>query len=410
MGDGGVAHTNERTLTPADTLADQLDAGVCHEAFARVRDIFQENFEHRGEVGAAVAIYLDGACVVDLWGGRMLKDQQLSAPWQADTIIRMMSINKAMTALCAHRLADQGLLDYEAPVAAYWPEFAQAGKARITVRELMSGLAALVYPDAVPSGSAYDWDRVVEGLARQTPNWEPGTLGAYHSSTYGHLVGEVVRRISGRRPGAFFRDEIAGPFDIDYHFRVEPQDRARVSEVLSNPGSTTYTAIARGSETKLGRAWRILPDLDPAARDRPEALDVEMPSGFGRGNARAIARLFSILGQGGQVAGRQLVSERAIREMSTLSWTNVCPLTDRSYRYGMGMFLNTPGLVPMGPNPDAFGHPGAGGAIGFCDPVRGLAFSYCTAFMCEGAGVGERCDALITAAFDSLLPLRRGGE
>ncbi|AWB26020.1 serine hydrolase [Methylobacterium currus] len=385
-----------------------MEAGTCHEAFVPLRDVFLDNFARRSEVGGAVAVYVDGACLVDLWAGRVVRDQKPSGPWQADTIIRMMSINKAMTALCAHRLADQGLLDYDAPVARYWPDFAQAGKGAITVRQLMSGLAALVYPDEVPAGSAYDWDRVVEGLARQAPNWPPGTRGAYHSSTYGHLVGELVRRVSGRRPSQVFAEEIGRPFGIDYHFRVAPGDRARVSEVLSNPGSTTYSAIARGGETKLGRAWRILPDLDPAARDRPEALGVEMPSGFGRGNARAIGKLFAILGEGGRWEGRTLVSERAIRAMSTLAWDNVCPLTDRSYRYGMGMFLNTPGLVPMGPNPAAFGHPGAGGAIGFCDPRARLAFSYCTAFMCEGAGVGERCEALIRAAFEGLSRFRGG--
>jgi CubicO group peptidase (beta-lactamase class C family) len=382
-----------------DSCSGQTVSGYCRADFERLRAVFEDNFAVRGEIGGAVAIYVDGECVVDLWGGRMVKDQTPAAPWQRDTIVRMMSINKCMTALCAHLLVDRGELDLDEPVARYWPEFAAAGKAAITVAQLMSGMAAIVYPDEVPSGQAFDWNVMVEGLARQAPNWQPGTRGAYHSATYGHLIGELVRRITGDRPSAFFRREIAEPFGIDYWFRVPPSEQHRVSEVLSHPDSTTYSAIAQGRVTKLGRAWHILPSLVPADRDRPEILDIEMPSGFGRGNARAISKLFGILATGGSLNGRVLLSPAAIRTMTTLRWDDVCGLTDRRYRYGMGMFLNTPGLVPMGPNPEAFGHPGAGGAIGFADPQRRLSFSYCTSFMCEGAGVGGRCGALIEATF-----------
>lgn len=376
--------------------------GYCHRRFMPLLETFHDSFNRGEEVGAAVAIYVDGECLVDLWGGRMVKNQQPAGLWRHDTIVRMMSINKATTALCAHRLADQGRLEYDAPVARYWPEFAQSDKQDITVRQLLSGMAALVYPDECLSGSAFAWDLMVEGLARQRPAWPPGTRGAYHSSTYGHLVGEIVRRVSGQRPSEFFRHEIAVPFGIDYWFRVPSEEHHRVSEVLSNPDSATYGAILEGQATKLGRAWHILPSSNPAARDAPEVLDLEMPSGFGRGNARAVAKLFSILATGGSLNGRVLLSPATIRQMTALAWDDLCGLTDRRYRYAMGLFLNTPGLIPMGLNPDAFGHAGAGGAIGFADPERRLAFSYCTSFMCEGAGVGSRCEALINAAFACL--------
>ena len=192
-----------------------------------------------------------------------MRDDRLAGPWRADTIVRMMSVNKAMTALCAHLLIDRGLLDLTEPVARYWPEFAQAGKQDITVRQLLGGLAGLIYPDEVPAGSAYDWDRMVEGLAAQAPAFPPGTRGAYHSSTYGHLVGELVRRVDGRRPGQFFREEIATPFEIDYWFAVPESERHRVSGVRPNPASDTYSAIGRGPSTPLGRAWRILPNYPP---------------------------------------------------------------------------------------------------------------------------------------------------
>ena len=264
--------------------------GKCDARFEAVRESFAENFERRGEIGGAVAVYLDGQPVVDLWGGRVIHGGESVEPWVQDTLVCMMSVNKGVTALCAHRLADRGELDYEKPVAAYWPEFAQGGKGKITVRQLIGGLAALVFPDEVAPGKVFDWEAMTEGLARQTPAWPPGTQGAYHSSTYGHLVGEVIRRISGKLPGDFFRDEIATPMELDYWFAVPPAERHRVSELLPNPDSVTGNAIAQGGENKIGRAWRILPNPDViGVLNDPQYAGEVMPSGFGRGNARAIA-------------------------------------------------------------------------------------------------------------------------
>lgn len=375
--------------------------GHCAPEFARVADAFASNFASAGEIGAAVAVCVEGELVVDLWGGSVLRDDRVAGPWRADTIVRMMSVNKAMTALCAHLLIDRGLLDLTEPVARYWPEFAQAGKQDITVRQLLGGLAGLIYPDEVPAGSAYDWDRMVEGLAAQAPAFPPGTRGAYHSSTYGHLVGELVRRVDGRRPGQFFREEIAAPFEIDYWFAVPESERHRVSGVRPNPASDTYSAIGRGPSTPLGRAWRILPNLSPSERDSPAHWGLEFPSGNGRGNARAAARLFGILAQDGRSGGRRLVSEATLARAIALQWDTPCALTGRPYRYGLGFFLNSPGLVPMGPNMSAFGHPGAGGALVFSDPSRRLSFAYCGNFMCEGAGVGVRCERLVNALFET---------
>jgi CubicO group peptidase (beta-lactamase class C family) len=388
-------------MSPDSAPLPSID-GTFDPRFAPLRAVMDDIFAKHGEVGAAVAVYLDGKPVVDLWGGRMVKNQKPAGPWQRDTIVRMMSVNKGVTAICAHRLADQGLLDYDKPVAFYWPEFAQAGKEAITVRHLMSGLAALIYPDEVPAGKAFDWDAMVTGLARQAPAWPVGTQGAYHSSTYGHLAGEIIRRITGKTPGVYFRDEIGGPLGLDYWFAVPKTEQHRVSEVLPNAGSVTYTQQAQGSATKLGRAWRILPNLDPGARDAPENLDKEMPSAAGRGNARAIGKLFAALSVGGTLDGVKVLSPAAIKTMTTLQWDGICGMTDRRFRYAMGLFLNTPVYAPMGPNPNTFGHPGAGGAIGIADPDRRMAFSYCTSFMCAGAGIGDRCQALIDATYASL--------
>jgi CubicO group peptidase (beta-lactamase class C family) len=376
--------------------------GFAKPAFSHVKDTFARNFTERGEVGAAVTVYLDGEPVVDLWGGSVVRGTDTVGPWQRDTIVRMMSVNKGVTAICAHRLADQGRLDFAKPVAFYWPEFAQAGKERITVGQLVSGLGAMVYPDAVPAGAAFDWNEMVKGLSIQAPIWEPGTRGAYHSSTYGHLVGEVIHRITGKLPGVFFRDEIGGPLGLDYWFSVPPSDHHRVSDILPNPGSVTGSAISAGGDTPLGRAWRILPKSSIYGRNEPLNLNNEMPSGYGRGNARAVGKLFAALSVGGTLDDVTVMSQPAIDRMRTLQWDGICGLTGRHFRYAMGLFLSTLEFAYLGPNPDTFGHPGAGGSVGFADPKRRLAFSYCTNFMCAGAGLGDRCENLITATYYGL--------
>ncbi len=377
--------------------------GTVDRRFERVRDAFEENLAHRGEVGAAVAVHLDGEAVVDLWGGVTVNDGARAQPWQRDTLVCMFSLNKIPVVVSAHRLADQGLLDYEEPVATYWPEFADAGKQEITVRELMGGLAALVYPDEVPDGGALDWQTMTDGLARTTPAWPVGTRGAYHGATYGHLVGELVRRVSGTMPGDYFHTEIAKPLGIDYWFQVPADERHRVTEVLPNPDSLAGQ-LAAGTKQKIARAWgRILPfpDVVGVAND-PRYGHRVMPSAFGRGNARAMGRLFAALSLGGTLDGHTIVSAATLQEATTQQWSGIDPVTDREHRYALGFFLNTPGVHPMGPNPAAFGHAGASNAFAFADPERRLAFCWSSNFPATGPGVGDRCEALIDAVFESI--------
>lgn len=371
--------------------------GFVDDEFDGVRAAFAENFTERDEVGAAVAVYLEGEPVVDLWGGVTIRDGERNEPWERDTLVCMFSVNKSVTALCAHCLADQGKLDYEKPVAHYWPEFAQAGKEDITVRQLISGLAALVFPDEVPDGKAFDWDAMIDGLAKTAPAWPVGTHGTYHASTYGHLVGELVRRISGRLPADYFRMEIAEPMGVDYWFSVPPAERDRVSEVLPNPES-----VASAPTEGLIRTWlRILPDSDIIGVLNDTRYGYElMPSGFGRGNARSIGKLYAALSLGGTLDGYTLLSAETLKRATTAQWEGECGLSGRELRGAMGFFLNSPRYMPAGPNTNAFGHFGAGGAIGFADPDRQLAFSYSPNFMCAGDSVGDRCEALIDAIFE----------
>lgn len=377
--------------------------GFVHSAFDRVRSTFAENFVARGEVGAAVAVYVEGEAVVDLWGGVTVQDGERNGRWESDTLVCMFSVNKSVTALCGHRLADQGKLDYDRPVAHYWPEFAQAGKKEITVRQLMGGMAALVYPDEVPDGTGFDWDSMVDGLAKTAPAWPVATRGAYHGSTYGHLVGELIRRITGQMPDEYFRNEIGDPLGIDYWFSVPPAERHRISEVLPNPESLA-AQVEEGTREKIVRAWgRILPspDIIGLTNDPRYAHEV-MPSAWGKGNARAIGKLYAALSLGGTLDGYTVMSTETLKEATNLQWEGVDPVTDRNHRYAMGLFLNTPGYLPLGPNMEAFGHPGAGGSLGFADPDRQLAFGYSTNFMVAGEGIGDRCEALIDAVFASI--------
>ena len=368
--------------------------GTFDPDFAHLREVFIENFRSRGEIGAAVCVYRDGKKVVDLWGG--VADTATGALWQHDTICCMMSVGKSMAALCLLILIDRGKVDLEARVTDYWPEFGQAGKEKTTVRMLLSALTGVLYADGAPDGSAYDWDVMCRALAAQAPEWEPGSRGAYHSMTAGYLLGEMVRRVDGRMVDVFFREEIAGPLGIDYGFGVAEKDLHRVSDIMPNPGSVTFVQ-AKDKTTKLGRAWRVRPS-SANPYNEPAYRRALFPSSNGHGNARAIARVYAALANGGALDGVRLISPALVEEMRTESWRGICGITDRPFRYGLGLFLNYPPMLGFGANPRAFGHPGAGGAVGIADPEAGLAFSYSPNLMCAGAGMGERCEALVQAA------------
>lgn len=372
--------------------------GECDPSLSHVKGIFADNFTNRGELGAAVCVYRDGERVVDLWGGHL--DWERTEPWQADTIVCMASVTKSMTALCLHILIERGEVDLDAPMARYWPEFAQAGKAGITVQQSLGHYDGVIYNDASRPGDWLDMDVIASAIAAQEPAWEPGTRGAYNSFNYGFLIGEIVRRVSGRTPGNFFRDEIAEPLGVDYQIGVREEDLSRISNLYPNPESVTLNAF-NDPATKLARAWHSLPtdsdELGPLNRE--EFRRQEFPSGSGIGNARAVAKIYAALAAGGEIDGLRIWKPETVARMRVLQWDGICGITDRPFRMGLGMFLNSPPLSAMGPNPNAFGHMGAGGAIAFADPEAALSFSYSPNYMCAGAGVGDRCDALVAALY-----------
>jgi CubicO group peptidase (beta-lactamase class C family) len=258
--------------------------GHCDARFSGVRDAFEENFRDRGELGAAVTVTLDGETVVDLWGG--WADAARTRPWERETLVNVWSTSKGPASLCAHILADRGLLDFDAPVASYWPEFAAAGKGSVLVRHLLShraGLAGLREPHTL--AQLCDWELTVERLAAQEPWWESGTRSGYHALTFGHLVGEVVRRVSGLLPGAFLEREVTGPLGIDFTIGLPEKEADRVAELVHPPAASrseqaaifaqlTPAAVAALTNPPVGAAeantaqWRAR-SRPPTATGRP---------------------------------------------------------------------------------------------------------------------------------------------
>ncbi|MEU7501776.1 serine hydrolase domain-containing protein [Streptomyces griseofuscus] len=369
--------------------------GTWDPKFAHLRDVFEENFRERGEIGAAVCVYQDGEKVVDLWGG--VADPATGRAWGADTIVGMMSIGKSMAAVCVLILADRGRLDLDKPVAAYWPEFAQGGKADITVRTLMQSKAGLLYADAAPDGAGFDWDTMIRAFEIQEPEWEPGTMGGYHSMSMGFLLGELVRRVDGRRLEDFFDDEVAGPLGVDYRFGLRRADFARTAKIIAAADVETINQMLTPG-TNLNRSWRIRPrpaTMDP--NNDPDYLMARFPSSNGQGNARAVARVYALLAGFGELDGVRLMSRELVEVARTESWANVCPSLGTHQRYGCGFLLPSDAGYPW-PNPKAFGHPGLGGAIGVADPEARLSFSYSpNRLATDLTGVGDRCAALIDA-------------
>lgn len=367
--------------------------GTCDPAFAAVRTAFEDGFRRRGEIGAAVCVYEKGRKVVDLWGG--YKDRERTAPWQNDTIVIMNSLSKSMSALCLHMLIDRGLVDFDAPVSRYWPEFAQAGKENVLVRHVLSHSDGVIYCDAAPQGSWFNWDAHIKALEVQEPAWEPGTNGAYNSVNIGYLLGEIIRRVTGKTVGTFLRTEVTALLDADYHIGLNAEQLARVSDMHANE-KNGFFQIAFDPATPLGRAFQSGPK--GYFQNLHELRTIEMPSFGGHGNARAVARVYALLANDGELDGVRLLSPTAVERASRLVWERDCIMTRRRMRMGYGFMLNEPETAPMGANPNAFGHTGTGGAFAWCDRDRNMSFAYCTNLQREGPGIGMRGASVSVAA------------
>jgi len=381
--------------------------GECDPAFRRVEEVFGELLEKR-EVGAGVSVWAGGRQVVDLWGGFM--DRRRTRPWERDTLVVVYSTTKGMAALCAHRLVDRGELDLDAPVARYWPEFAAAGKGSIPVRFLLShraGLPALRSP--LPPEALYDWGAMAGALAAEAPWWTPGEQHGYHAITFGFLVGEVVRRISGKRLGTFFREEIAGPLGLDFHIGLAAADDARCAN-LSNvdEGQGAERIVAAVMKDPAGMVSRAFANpASSAAPGHARARDwrgAEIPASNGHGTARALARAYGALGNGGALDGYRLLSPEGIERCGSVQSDGPDLVLGVRTRFGLGFMLSQPDdpVARIGPNPRAFGHPGLGGSLAFCDPDAGLGFAYVMNGLDRNLLTSRRAAALVDAVYASI--------
>jgi CubicO group peptidase (beta-lactamase class C family) len=356
--------------------------GLCRPGYERVRDAFARNFEEHGEVGAALSLVVDGEPVVDLWGGHA--DGALTRPWEEDTIVNTFSTTKGITTVCALRLIEQGKLDVDAPVAKYWPEFAAAGKEDIPVRQIMSHQAGLPGIDAMlPVEKAYEWEPLSEALAAQKPYWEPGSKFGYHAITFGALVGEVIRRISGKSVGTFWREEIAEPFGIDFHlgFGDELDDRCATMIPAPLPDLSEVDhplAKAMLDPTSLTfKAFMITPLMmvNPLYMNSREWRAAEVPAANGHGTARALARLYGALATGGTLDGAPVLKQETIELATQTQSQGEDAILLFPMRFGLGFLLDIPEFQ-ISPNGTVFGHAGMGGSFGFADPQAKYGVGY----------------------------------
>ena len=300
-------------------------------------------------------------------------------------------MTKEVIVVAMHMLVERGLIEIDAPVARYWPEFAANGKATLPVRYVLDHRAGLpIVEDAWP-GLAYDWMRMTAALAAQRPMWPPGSTLCYHATTHGFLMGEIIRRVTGKLPGDFVRDEICTPFGIDWHLGLKPDEEARAAEFVASPTWRTMNADPQGM---FARAWRIFPETE--LFNSTEWRRGQVPSAGGHGNARALARLAGILACGGELNGQRLLKPSTLDAAVVEQWDGL-ELVGRHLRLGLGFLLNCAG-TPMGSNPRAFGMFGAGGHVAIADPDRRIGFAYNMNRMGVDSGFGPRAIALIEAA------------
>jgi CubicO group peptidase (beta-lactamase class C family) len=374
--------------------------GYCDDKFSAVKEAFANNFEQELEVGASFAATISGKFVIDIWGGYI--DEAQTRPWEKDTILCVWSTTKVMTSICALMLIDRGLLDPDAPVAKYWPEFAQAGKTEVLIRHIMSHTAGLPAVDSMPLPveAFNDWDRIVELLAAQKPWWESGKQWGYHAITFGHLVGEVVRRITGKTLGTFFREEVAQPLEADFHIGLPEEHEPRVAEIIPPPELGPDDLGHVPLESVLGRSMNF-PEMSPLlARERGFRAS-EIPASNGHGNARSVARVATAVACGGQLDGVRLMGaptiERALEEEyygTHKSWPG-------QIRFGLGFAL-TSKEIPMGPNSRVLYWGGWGGSVVVMDLDAKISYAYAMNKM-SNAGIGDpRAGSLANALYKAL--------
>lgn len=347
-------------------------SGSCDARFDAVRSAFARNFAERGEVGAGVCVMIDGEVVIDLVGG--WADEARRSPWQPDTLVNFYSVGKAMVALLALQLVDAGAVDLDDPIVATWPEFGVGGKEEATLRHALchrAGVPAIRAP--LTNRDLWDWERMASALAGTETWWVPGTRHAYHTNTYGHLIGEIIRRVSGETCGARLRAVVA-PIGADLWFGVPQAEHRRCAEIVWG-GSGVPMDVSFG-DLAGDEKMTMLSYFNPSGYSSMGVVNTtawrraEVPSTNGHGTAGGIARFYGALLEPGR-----LLSSDLLAEATSAQSQGFCPVLGEDVTFGLG-FKPTVPRRPFGPNLHSFGHFGTGGAVGFADPDAGVAFGY----------------------------------
>ncbi|MFI6048243.1 serine hydrolase domain-containing protein [Nocardia sp. NPDC051321] len=347
--------------------------GRCADRFGAVAEALAVSLDG-DDVGASAAVYIDGEAVVDIWGGYV--DAARTVSWERDTIVNVWSTTKTMVALCALILADRGELDLDAPVAAYWPEFAAAGKQRVLVRHLLGHTAGLpVWDESITAAELYSWPTMTARLAAQAPQWEPGITGGYHSITFGYLVGEVIARVTGRSVGRFFAEEVAGPLGADFHVGLAAEHDQRVATLIAAPEGDKPEGFEVGVSDANTAAWRR----------------AEIPAINGHGNARSVGLVQSVLACDGTVGGVRLLSEAGCARVFEEQFRGTDRILDQPIRWGMGYRLEN--------RTCSWG--GWGGSLVLVDVDRRMTVSYVMNQVLWDAGY-DRSLSVLMAAYEAV--------
>ena len=384
--------------------------GFVNSGYEAVRAAFSENFVRRRELGAACCVYHKGEKVVDLWGG--VRNEATGEPWEEDTMVIVHSTTKGLAAMTLALAHSRGWLDYDAPVCKYWPEFGQNGKEKITVRQLLAHQAGLfAFDEKVDRSVVSNLDQLAAVMARQKPEWEPGTRQAYHAITLGFYESELLRRIDPRHRslGQFFQEEIASPLNLEFYIRLPesiPDYRLaklknasllqmllgfpiRLTLAVWNPNSNFYRSLIKNPGAAIS-----------VDEQRVYARDLEVPSGGGVGTARAIARAYSVFATGGKELG---LRPETLRELTAPATPSTHGFYDECIKgeaqFSLGFMKTCPGF-PFG-NPGSFGAPGAGGSIGYADPQAQIGYAYVTNRMGVMMGGDPRDVALRDALYSA---------
>ncbi len=382
--------------------------GECDPRFAAVRDAFDSNFRDQDEIGAAVHVRIGGRTVVDLWGG--FRDEARTLPWEKNTLVNAYSVGKGVLAMLTLMLVERGMLDLDKPVSELWPEFAAGDKGDVTLRVLLAhrgGLPAV--RKRLPELAMLDWDLMCKELAEQRPFWEPDSAHGYHCNTFGFLVGEVIRRATGREVGAALREWVTGPLDAEFYWGLPLSEHSRVAEVvapnpvLTEPKQWALAFPPTGDEEHDPMVWHTY--FNPSGLSGQGSVNTEgwrlaqIPSTNGHATARAVSAIYDALLHGGP-GGETWVGKGLLAESTRIHSDGDDMILGRPTRFGLGFQLAQP-TRPFGPNPESFGHWGYGGSLGFADPLADVAFSYLTNRPGERWQT-ERAQRLIEALYANL--------